>query len=446
MALDPTALAFACGATLLAALVSGLPAALRLARTDPFPDLAAAQARLAGAGNRHALRDALVVVEVATAVVLLAGATLVLRSYQRLQAVDPGYQAKGVLVAPVFLDMEQYGAGEKSRVYYDTLLERLRSLPGVVAAGAATALPASPLGPNFERPVWPEASPGDERTRRSAWVRMVTVDYFRTLGMQVVAGRAFDASDAPEAPRRVILSESLAQRLFPSGSSVGERLVVDYSSAAGTYSHEVVGVVADVRFSGPRAEPRDEIYLAHAQRPYLVMNVAVRGSGDSRLLAPAVRQALHELDPAKPAYGLYDLAELSGATYARDRHLMLALSAFAVVAVLLALVGVHGVLSHRVRERTREIGVRIALGASGLTLLRWIGAQGLRLVLLGLALGLALAAGLARVVSGLLFATSPLDPAALGAVAALPLVALAVSLHPAWRAARTNAADVLRAG
>ena len=176
------------------------------------------------------------------------------------------------------------------------------------------------------------------------------------------------------------------------------------------------------------------------------MNVAVRGSGDSRLLAPAVRQALHELDPAKPAYGLYDLAELSGATYARDRHLMLALSAFALVAVLLALVGVHGVLSHRVRERTREIGVRIALGASGVTLLRWIAAQGLRLVLLGLALGLALAAGLARVVSGLLYGTSPLDPAALGAVAALPLVALAVSLHPAWRAARTNAADVLRAG
>ena len=196
------ALAFACAATLLAALVSGLPAALRLARTEPAPDLAAAQARLVGAGSRHALRDALVVVEVATAVVLLAGATLLLRSYQRLQAVDPGYQAKGVLVAPVFLDMEQYGAGGKSRAYYDTLLERLRSLPGVVAAGAATALPASPLGPDFERPVWPEAGPDDERARRSAWVRMVTVDYFRTLGMRLVAGRAFDASDAPEAPLR----------------------------------------------------------------------------------------------------------------------------------------------------------------------------------------------------------------------------------------------------
>jgi ABC-type antimicrobial peptide transport system permease subunit len=175
------------------------------------------------------------------------------------------------------------------------------------------------------------------------------------------------------------------------------------------------------------------------------MNVAVRSSGDPRLLAPAVRQVLHELDPAKPAHGLYDLSELVGATYARDRYLMLVLSAFAAVAVLLALVGVHGVLSHRVRERTREIGVRIALGASETQLLRWITGQGLRLVLLGLAFGTALAAALARMVTGLLYGTSPLDPAAMLAVAALPVVALVVSLHPAWRAARTPAAEVLRA-
>ena len=442
--LDPPALAFAVLATLLAALVSGLPVAVRLARTEPFPGLGAATSRIAGA-KRHALRDGLVVAEVAMAVVLLAGASLLVRSYQRLQSVDPGFDPRGVLVAPVFLDMEQYGGGEKSRLYYETLLERLRGLPGVISAGAATALPASPLGPDFERPVWPEGAADDERPLRSAWVRMVTTDYFRTLGLRIVSGRAFDDSDSPKAPRSVILSEGLARRLYPGGAAVGRRLVVDYS-AAGTYPYDVVGVVGDVLFSGPRAETRHEIYLPHAQRPYLVMNVAVRSSGDPRLLAPAVRQVLHELDPAKPAHGLYDLSELLGATYARDRYLMLVLSAFAAVAVLLALVGVHGVLSHRVRERTREIGVRIALGASEAHLLRWITAQGLRLVLLGVACGSALAAALARIVAGLLFGTSPLDPAALAAVAALPLVALVVSLHPAWRAARTSAAEVLRAG
>jgi predicted permease len=442
--LDPLAFAFASVATLLAALVSGLPVAIHLARAEPFPGLAPATGRHTHE-RRHTLRDGLVVIQVALAVVLLAGASLLVRSYLRLQAVDPGFDPRGVLVAPVFLDMEQYGGGEKSRLYYATLLERLRGLPGVTAAGAATALPASPLGPDFERPVWPEGAANDERQRRSAWVRMVTSDYFRTLGMTIVSGRAFDERDSPTAPRSVILSEGLARHLYPVGGAVGRRLVVDYSTA-GTYPYDVVGVVGDVRFSGPRAGPRHEIYLPHPQRPYLVMNVAVRSSGDARLLAPAVRRVLHELDPAKPAHGLYDLSDLVGATYARDRHLTLVLSAFAAVAVLLALVGVHGVLSHRVRERTREIGIRIAVGASETHLLGWIAGQGLRLVLVGLLIGTALSAGLARVVAGLLFGTSTLDPVALLAVASLPLVALLVSLHPAWQATRTPAAEVLRAG
>jgi len=441
--LDSGALAFALVATLTAALVSGLPAALRLAGRDAAPDLAALQSRVVGAAGSHALRDGLVVAQVAVAVALLAAASLLLRSYERLRAVDPGFDPRGVLVAPLFLDMERYGGGEKSRLYYQTLLERLRALPGVTAAGAATALPASPLGPDFERPVWPEGAPTEDRGLRSAWVRMVTVDYFRTLGMRVVAGRSFDERDAPGAPRTVMLSEGLARKIYPGGDAVGRRLVVDYSSS-GTYPYEVVGTVADVHFGGPRAAPRLEIYLPHAQRPYLVMNVAVRGSGDPRLLAPAVRGVLHELDPAKPAHGLYDLEELLGRTYARDRYLTLLLSGFAGVAVLLALAGVHGVLSHRVRERRREIGIRQAIGASEAHLLRWITGQGLRLVLLGLLAGAVLAAALARVVARVLYGTSPLDPVALLAVAALPLVALLVSLHPAWRAARVPAAEVLR--
>jgi predicted permease len=441
--LDGTALLFAAAATLAATLVSGLPAALRLARAEPAPDLAAAASRVTGV-RHHALRDGLVVAEVALAVVLLAGAGLLVSSYQRLRAVDPGFDPRGVLVAPIFLDMENYGRGDRSRIYYQTLVERLRALPGVVAAGAATALPASPLGPDFERPVWPERAPDDERVRRSAWVRIVTNDYFRTLGLPLVAGRGFDERDAADGPLSVILSEGLARRLFPEGA-VGERLVVDYSTA-GTYPYDVVGVVGDVRFSGPRADPRQEIYMPHAQRPYLVMNVAVRSELDPRLLAPAVRGVLHELDPAKPAHGLYALSDLVGATYARDRQLTLALSAFAAVAVLLSLAGIHGVLSHRVRERTREIGIRIAVGASSGHVLRLVARHGLKLVALGVVLGTLLALSLVRFVSGLLFGASGLDPAVAWAVLLLPLAALLVSLHPAWRAARIDAAEVLRAG
>ena len=443
VALDPRALLFACAATVAAALVSGLPSAWRRARAEPAADLAGTPTRVVG--SKHAFRDGLVIAEVAMAVVLLAGASLLVRSYRRLQAVDPGFDPRGVLVAPIFLDMESYGGGGKSRTYYATLVERLRALPGVEAAGGATALPASPLGPDFERPVWPEEVPDVEGVRRPAWVRMITTDYFQTLGMRILDGRGFDERDAPLAARAVILSRGLARRLWPNGNAVGRRLVVDYSTA-GTYAYDVVGVVNDVRFGGPRTEPRHEIYLAHAQRPYLVMNVAVRSSVDPRYLAPAVRDVLRDLDPGKPAHGLHSLEDLLGATYSRDRQAMLVLSTFAGVAVLLSLLGVHGVLSHRVRERTREIGIRMAIGADRTHLLRWITGHGFRLVLTGVVLGGALAAASVHLVSGLLYGVSPADPVVAVAVAALPLISLLVSLHPAWRATRIDAAEVLRAG
>ena len=341
--LDPLALGFAAVATLLAALVSGLPVALRLSRTEP--SRTSPQQR-AGSPVGGATRSATGSWSprwrwpscYSPAPACSCAATSACRRS------IPASTRAGCWWPPCSWTWSSTEAARRAGSTTRRSSSGCAGLPGVLAAGAATALPASPLGPDFERPVWPEGAADDERPLRSAWVRMVTNDYFRTLGMRTLAGRAFDERDSPTAPRSVILSEDLARRLYPGGAAVGRRLVVDYSTA-GTYPYDVVGVVGDVRFSGPRAEARHEIYLPHAQRPYLVMNVAVRSSGDPRLLAPAVRQVLHELDPAKPAHGLYDLSELVGATYARDRYLMLVLSAFAAVAVLLALVGVHGVLS-----------------------------------------------------------------------------------------------------
>ena len=362
ISLDPLALLFAVAATTVCALVAGLPYASRRARGGTGSGLLEGASRATSAPARQRLRDALVVAEIALAVVLLAGAGLLVRSYERLRGLDPGFDAKGVLVAPIFLDMQTYGSGDKTRAYYARLFERLEALPGVVSVGAATALPTSPLGPDFERPVWPEERPGEERARRQAWVRMVTPRYFETLGIRVREGRAFAETDRPSSPRAVILSEGLARRLWPEGRALGRRLVVDYSTA-GTYGYDVVGVVNDVRFGGPRSEARQEIYLPHAQRPYLVLNVALRTAGEPRHLAPAVRAVLHELDAQKPAHGL-------------------------------------------------------------------------RLVLIGLGVGLGLAALSARAVSALLFGSGLVDGASLLAVAALPLTALLVSLHPAWRARR----------
>ena len=445
VALDPRALAFALAATTAAALIAGLPYAWRRARVEPAADLASGTSRLTEGRGRHLVRDGLVVAEVALAIVLLAGASLLVRSYERLRAQDPGFDPRGVLVAPIFLDMEGYGSGGKSRAYYASLLERLQALPGVVSVGGATALPTSPLGPDFERPVWPEEAPSEARSRRQAWVRIITPRYFETLGMRVVSGRAFDETDGPRAPLAVILSEGLARQLWPAGDATGRRLVVDYSSA-GTYPYDVVGVVNDVRFGGPRSEPRLEIYMPHAQRPYLVMNVAVKTTQEPWRLAPAIRAVLRDLDPQKPAHGLHALEDLLGATYARDRQAMLVLAAFAAAATLLALFGVHGVLLHRVRERTREIGIRMAIGAGRRQVLAFVAGHGLRLTGLGLLLGLALAAASARALEAILFGVSPADPASTLVIAVFPLAALVVSLHPAWRATRIDAAEVLRRG
>lgn len=445
ISLDPLALLFAIVATAACALVAGLPYASRRARGAAGPLLLEGAGRTTSGPARQRLRDALVVAEVALAVVLLAGAGLLMRSYERLRELDPGFDPKGVLVAPVFLDMQTYGTGDKTRAYYRHLFERLTALPGVVSVGAATALPTSPLGPDFERPVWPEERPDEERARRQAWVRIVTPRYFETLGIGVREGRAFAESDGPSAPLAVILSEGLARQLWPEGSAVGRRLVVDYSTA-GTYGYDVVGVVNDVRFGGPRTEARQEIYMSHAQRPYLVLNVALRSAGDPRHLVPAVREALHEVDAQKPAHGIHALSDLLGATYSRDRQTMLVMTAFAIAALLLAVFGVHGVLLHRVRERTREIGIRMAIGASRGHVVSWVAGHGLRLVLIGLGIGLALSVLAARAVSSLLFGLASVEGASLLAVAALPLTALLVSLHPAWRATRIDAAEVLRRG
>ena len=445
MSLDPFALLFALVATAACTLVAGLPYAWRRARGGVGSGWLEGATRATAGPVRQGLRDVLVVAEVALAVVLLAGAGLLVESHARLQKFDPGFDARGVLVAPMFLDMETYGSGEKTRSYYARLFERLEALPGVVSVGAATALPTSPLGPDFERPVWPEERPDTVRARRQAWVRMVTPRYFETLGIPLREGRAFSEVDGPASPRAVIVSEGLARRLWPATSALGRRLVLDYSTS-GTYGYDVVGVVGDVRFGGPRNEARQEIYLPHAQRPYLVLNVALRTTGEPRQLAPAVREILHELDAQKPAHGIHALSDLLGATYAHDRQTMRVMTAFAAAALLLSLFGVHGVLLHRVREQTREIGIRMAVGASRGRVVSWVAGHGLRLVLFGLGVGLGLAAVSTRALSSLLFGVGRADPASLFAVAALPLTALIVSLHPAWRASRIDPSEVLRRG
>jgi hypothetical protein len=286
----------------------------------------------------------------------------------------------------------------------------------------------------------------DPSQQTPAFVRIVTPGYFRVMKLRVAEGRPFDDRDQPASSLVVMISETLARRLWPGQSAVGRQLVVDYSTA-GTYPYEIVGVVGDMRFRGPRSEPLAEVYMAHAQRPYLILNVVLRASRDPRAIVPAVRQALREVDPQKPAHGLNTLEDLMGATYARDRQAMVTLLIFASTAIFLAVLSVYGVLSQRVRERAREIGIRIALGADRTRLASWVAGTGVRLVSAGVAAGLLVAWLLTGTIDRLLVGVTPTDPlTAMVVVAALVGIGLIASIIPCRRATRIDPATILRKG
>ncbi|MCL4820773.1 MAG: ABC transporter permease [Vicinamibacteria bacterium] len=439
--LDGSSFVFALLAASGAAALAAAGPAWRVACGDPRA------AFEAGARTTHgperSLRSALVVAEVALSVVLLTGGSLLWRTVHELRETPIGFEARGVWVAPVFLDSTGYPTGAQTRDYYARLLARLRALPGVVAAGAATTLPTSGVGPDFARPVWPAGLAGSPTERAEAWVRMLTPGYLETLGVPVVAGRGFGPEDGPDGPRVVAVSASLARRLWPGGDAVGRSLVVDYASA-GTYAYQVVGVFGDVRFRGPRSEPLAEVFFPHAQRSYLIMNVAVRAA-DGAAPAAAIRQVFRELDPHKPPQSVHALEDLLGASYRRERRAMELVVAFGACAAGLCGLGLHGLLALGVVTRQREIAVRIALGAGRLRLVRGVAGEAVALVVAGAGLGVLLAIGAAPLLGGLLYGVSPADPAAIAASgAALAAVAVASAAGPAWRAAGLEPARLLR--
>lgn len=443
ISLNQTVLFTSFGLTVVTALLFGLvPASANARKNDAA--FRGESFRTTSNISTQRLRNALVTTEIALAVVLLASSGMLIRSFVKLSAVNSGFNSRNVLVLPIFLDMEKYGSGKKSHAYYKNLFENLQVLPGVISVGGATALPASPLGPDFERPVWNQSNLAIEQNKRSADVRMVTPDYFRTLRISVLKGRGFTAEDGPDAPHVVIVNKTLAQKIWQNESPIGKKLAVDYSSA-GTYAYEIVGIVNDIRFHGPRSEPRNEIYFPHAQKPYLVLNVAIRTAGDPRLLINPVREVLHRIDPQKPAHDITPLEDLVAATVIRDRYATTLLSCFAIVALMLAMLGIYGVLAFFVRQKVQEIGIRLALGARQTQITSWIAKQGTRLMIIGVAAGLLATLLFSRILAGILYEVSPLDfLSLLAAVFALALsVVIAISI-PAHRASRIDPSVALR--
>jgi predicted permease len=387
-------------------------------------------------------RRAVVVAEIGVTVVLLIGAGLLARSFAGLQRVDPGFDAQNLLVLRIAPDVTRY-RGAQVTDYYSRILNSIRELPGVVSAAAVTFLPMGTIGQDFYRPYWLDGARPDRFAVTQANVRMATPGYFTTLGLPLVAGREFSARDALDAPRVIIINESLARSAWKGQDPVGRTLILDYQN--GPSPRQVVGVVRDARYHGPRSDPAPEIFIPHAQNPYLVMNVVVRTAVDPTALARTARIQALKVDPDQPVHSVTTMERLLDDTMQQDRFAMLFVALFAAAGLVTAASGVYALLAYTVAQREREIAVRMAIGASSHAVARLIVMESLMLALAGCVVGTLGVLAVSRLAQSLLFGVAPHDPLTLGTTAAVLLTAvLAASWLPARRAAKINPVSAMR--
>ena len=433
--MDMPVLLFALGLSLVSTVLFGLVPALHGSRLDLSSALKQGGSKATGTRASARFRSALVVAEVALSVILLVTAGLLLRSFQTLQHVDLGFTKDRVLVADTVYAVRDDVTEDlrtRSRFYAD-VLDRLRAVPGVSAASGVAFLgmgrePRSPR--DFYIQGRPEGRPGE---RPQAEYHAITADYFKTLEIPVRAGRDFDRTDTPERPRVAIINETLARTAFPGESPMGQRIRTGTNARAPWM--EIVGIVGDTRWQDPSRPAQPVIYAASTQGAGNSPAILARTSLDDQSLARTLRTILHDADPTVPVK-FETMEELFDSTLAYPRFRTQVIGLFAGVAALLAAVGIFSVLAYLVGQRTREIAVRRAVGARAADVIRLIAGQGLRLVAVGLVLGLAGALALARLLEGLLYEISPWDAGAyLGALTVLGVAALLATVIPAIRAA-----------
>jgi predicted permease len=436
--LDGAVLAFGFGVTTLVGLVVGLIPALRASRCDLRGALQQSAARVAG--GRQLMRRSLVVAEVALAFALLAEAGLLMRSMQRLFAISPGFDAERMLTMQVTVSGRRFDDGATRRFFADAL-EAARATPGVEAAAFTSQLPLSgeldEYGASFEN--------DDPNVGYSSLRYAVSPGYFEMMGIPLRRGRLLDQRDLAGAPPVALISESLAQRRFPGQDPIGRR--VRLGPAGGPLS-TIVGVVGDVKQASLAASQADAFYTTPAQWRFAdnSMSLAVRARGDAATLAPAVRKAIWSVDKDQPITRIATMDELLARSAAERRFALILLETFGLVALALAAAGAYGVLSGGVTERAREMGLRLALGASRNQIIAMVLRQGITLTGLGVAIGLAGAAPATSAVSTMLFGVSRLDPMTyLGVIALLLAVSAVACWVPAWRASRVDPAITLRA-
>ncbi len=436
-------------------LGAGLIAAATLAISGLLPALAGSSVRLApalkdgtpGAGSSRRtvlVRQGLIVLEVAIAVTLLVSASLLIRSFANVLRINPGVDVDRVLSARMALPGARYPTADYSAAFITRLTDRLAAAPGVAAAGATSYVPVGGggfgLGRVFLAEGWPEPPAGPDV---GAQWNVVTPDYFRTMGIAVRRGRVFDARDQMKTTPVIVVSETFAKRMFGDADPIGRRT---RSWRDENVLREIVGVVADVRYAGLTDDRLSLIYVPHSQDSWRLMNVVVRASsGPPEAMAAILRREVAAIDPDLALANVETLETIASNSVARERYTTLLLSLLAATALALGAIGIYGVISHAVSLRRHELGVRIALGASRRHLYGLVFRQGLGLMGLGLAIGLAGAYAASKGLRALLFETTPTDAVAYGVAVATIAVALALAcLGPARRAANADPVGVLR--
>jgi putative ABC transport system permease protein len=439
--IDTTVLLFTLAVSLFTVVLSGSAPALA-GRRNLFGSLKESVAGATSPAPPRKTRSVLIVAQFAVSFVLLIGAGLMLRSLFNLQGVDPGFRPEHVLTMNIYLDFAKYTDGPKRRQFFESLLERVQAQPEVGAAALSLTLPLDrEVQSNGAFRIEGQAvDPADKAM--VADLRVVTPDYFRTLGIPILSGRGFARGDGPENTAVVMVNQAIARHRWPGTDPVGRRVSFDDGRTWAT----VVGIVGDTRESGLDRPAGDGIYLPLTQNPLLAGTLIARTSGDPMNIARTVVQRLYEIDPDQPAGRIRSLETVRADSIAAPRLVARLLGLFAAIALVIATTGIGGVIALTVSQRTHEFGVRLAIGARPLDILRMVLGQGIRLAAAGVGLGLAGSLALNRVLEGLLFGVAPTDPLTFGVVAAvLVFAAVAACLLPAQRAAGVDPQRALRA-